>query len=435
MTPSGLDELLECRPHALPRRRRRVRPANRSPPRGRLAAPRRSREWQASASSAAPMVRLIPLRPWASIASRAGSRDAQGVLDAGQATRGPTRGTTPPARGRIRRRRRRRRPARPAGGRPSGPDLRPSGIRSAPRRAAGRLREGGLQVGPADRLGQIAVEAGVEAALAVALHGVRGQREDRHVAARVRPRRARIARTASKPSISGICTSMRTRSKSRPRRAPQRPRAVGRDDDRVPQALEHPDGHLLVDRMVLGQQDAAAAARSAAVGDAGPAADSPRRRSPGTPRHQDLHQGVEELGLPDRLGQAGGDPQGAVDARHPPGARRRSSSRTGSRRSRARRGSAGPGRTRPSRASCRRAARRRTAGPPRRRRAVPPVASAAADGDRRPGAPARAGPPPGSGGWWRCRPRSGSAAPPAGAAPARARPASRRRSAGRPARR
>ena len=62
----------------------------------------------------------------------------------------------------------------------------------------------------ADRLGEVVVHAGGEAHLAVALHRVGGHRDD------ARPRRAAPARVmrrvASRPSISGICTSISTTS-------------------------------------------------------------------------------------------------------------------------------------------------------------------------------------------------------------------------------
>ena len=57
-----------------------------------------------------------------------------------------------------------------------------------------------------------------------------------------------MVRTASKPSISGICTSMSTRSKLLASSACERLAAVGGDDHRMAQSLEHADGHLLVDR-------------------------------------------------------------------------------------------------------------------------------------------------------------------------------------------
>ena len=53
---------------------------------------------------------------------------------------------------------------------------------------------------------------GRQADLAVALEGVGGQRHDRQVPRPLRRSRARISAVASKPSISGIWQSIRTRS-------------------------------------------------------------------------------------------------------------------------------------------------------------------------------------------------------------------------------
>ena len=68
------------------------------------------------------------------------------------------------------------------------------------------------EFGLAHRLGEVAVEARGEATLAVALHRVRRQGDDRHPPAAGIRLRPRIAATASKPSITGICTSMSTTS-------------------------------------------------------------------------------------------------------------------------------------------------------------------------------------------------------------------------------
>ena len=64
-----------------------------------------------------------------------------------------------------------------------------------------------------ERLGQVLVHAGGQAALAVAFHRVSGHRDDRHAAC---PRSARARgwpAVASNPPISGICTSISTASK------------------------------------------------------------------------------------------------------------------------------------------------------------------------------------------------------------------------------
>ena len=62
----------------------------------------------------------------------------------------------------------------------------------------------------ADRLGDVVVHPGCEARLAVLEHGVRGHRDDPRTGLG-RPR-AQMRREASRPSISGICTSIRTTS-------------------------------------------------------------------------------------------------------------------------------------------------------------------------------------------------------------------------------
>ena len=61
------------------------------------------------------------------------------------------------------------------------------------------------------RLGDVGVHAGLQATFPVALEGVGGHGDDRGMGA-VAASRARIAAVASKPSISGICTSISTRS-------------------------------------------------------------------------------------------------------------------------------------------------------------------------------------------------------------------------------
>ena len=62
-----------------------------------------------------------------------------------------------------------------------------------------------------NRLADVVVHAGLEARLAIAVHRVRGHGDDPRPAFGVP---ARIRRVASSPSISGICTSMRTTSYS-----------------------------------------------------------------------------------------------------------------------------------------------------------------------------------------------------------------------------
>ena len=68
------------------------------------------------------------------------------------------------------------------------------------------------QPADADRLGDIIVHARGQAAVAVVRQGVGGHGHDGDMPA-LALRRWRIRRVASKPSICGICTSMRTMSK------------------------------------------------------------------------------------------------------------------------------------------------------------------------------------------------------------------------------
>ena len=89
------------------------------------------------------------------------------------------------------------------------------------RRLGPELLEQRQQLGGADRLGEVVVHAGGEAALAVAFHRVGGQGDDRAGGVRVPFSAARMAAVASKPSISGICTSISTTSNA--------PRSTGGD--------------------------------------------------------------------------------------------------------------------------------------------------------------------------------------------------------------
>ena len=123
----------------------------------------------------APIVRLIPFKAWACASELTAVASLEGAARCRRGSRAQIRGTSAPARGRNPRRRRRSRSM-----------LRATSDRgSAERGLSRRLErpEGGLEVGLADRLGEIAVEAGGQAALAIALHGVGRQRDDRHVAA------------------------------------------------------------------------------------------------------------------------------------------------------------------------------------------------------------------------------------------------------------
>ena len=286
---------------------------------------------------------------------------------------------------------------------------------SGPGRPRSRASKAARSSACADRLGQVAVHAGRQAALAVAFHGVGRHGDDRDVAAGrrppvrgwPRPPRSRPSRASARPSA--------PRRSGRPR-APRAPGGRRAATTTECPSLEHADGHLLVDRVVLGQQDpqprrprvgrpasrprrcAADRVASRPVERRGPSSGhrtaptagrawSGRRRSPGPAAHggssarpaggQHQQRGRGDLRL-------GPDPLGQAEAR-------------------------------PSRASCRRAARRRTA-PPRRGGAAQRLAGPPGR-RRRPRAarPSCAGPPRGCGGWWRCRRRPGRAGRPAAA--------------------
>ena len=74
-----------------------------------------------------------------------------------------------------------------------------------------RARHGLAQPVEGQRLGQVVVHAGTEAAFGLALQGVGGQRHDRRARPAVcTPSSARIWRVSSKPSMSGIWMSVRT---------------------------------------------------------------------------------------------------------------------------------------------------------------------------------------------------------------------------------
>ena len=78
--------------------------------------------------------------------------------------------------------------------------------------AAAESLDGRDQLVDVDRLREVAVHAGGQAAFAIALHGVRGERDERQPPARRAFSRSRIACAASKPPISGICRSISTTS-------------------------------------------------------------------------------------------------------------------------------------------------------------------------------------------------------------------------------
>ena len=161
-------------------------------------------------------------------------------------------------------------------------------------------------LGP-DRLGDVGVHARLEAALAVALHGVGGHGDDRDVARRSPPRAARMAAVASKPSISGICTSISTRSNGRSSRAASASWPLPATHDRVAPLLQQADGEPLVDRRCPRPAGAGACAGPSPVGAAAVA----RRSRSSAPRDAPSagHDRVQQVRLRDRLGQVGGDAQ------------------------------------------------------------------------------------------------------------------------------
>ena len=118
--------------------------------------------------------------------------------------------------------------------------------------------------------------------------------------------RARMAAVASKPSISGICTSISTTSNGSLVQGGQRLAAVAGHHDLMAPLLQQADRQPLVDRVVLGQQEPEpcrlAGAASGRPSGGGAVLDARRRAEGG-------HDRVQEGRLPDRLGQVGGDSQ------------------------------------------------------------------------------------------------------------------------------
>ncbi len=113
--------------------------------------------------------------------------------------------------------------------------------------------------------------------------------------------RSRIAARAWKPSMTGICRSIRTRSNGPDSISARAWRPSGGDDSAVAELLEHVGGDDLVNRVVLGQQDAEWPGRGPRVG----RGVGVGRRRPAVA--EERREDVEQLGLPDRLGQPGRD--------------------------------------------------------------------------------------------------------------------------------
>ena len=166
--------------------------------------------------------------------------------------------------------------------------------------------EGCLQIALANGFGQVTVEAGRQTALAVALHGVGRQGEDRYV-----PFASRFAQPdrlnrfeavhlrhlhvhENDVELTGVeCI--------------ERLAAVGCDDHGMSDPLQHVDSHLLVHVMILGQQNPQAIFGSDRPrADQGGTACALVFRRPSRRRHG-FHQGIEQFGLPHWFGEADGD--------------------------------------------------------------------------------------------------------------------------------
>ena len=143
---------------------------------------------------------------------------------------------------------------------------------------------------------------GGEARLAIALHRVRGHRDDARL--RRSAASARMRRVASRPSISGICTSISTRSYGRRFDRFDRLDAVGGDVGAVPHRFEHAAGRSAGSRCCPRRAGCAAGGARRAWLDA---ACRRRARARRAPSLEQRHQQVEELRLLDRLGQHRGE--------------------------------------------------------------------------------------------------------------------------------
>ena len=115
--------------------------------------------------------------------------------------------------------------------------------------------QGRQQLPLADRLGDVLVHARFEAPLAVPFQGVGRHGDDRHVPAADCCSRWRMRRVASRPSSSGICTSISTTSNELVRPGGRRPRGRCWRPSRGARAAREADRQPLVDDAVLGQQD------------------------------------------------------------------------------------------------------------------------------------------------------------------------------------
>ena len=121
---------------------------------------------------------------------------------------------------------------------------------------AGDGGQGGEQLGPDHGLGQAAVHAGGQIALALVGHDVGGQRQDRH---RCRPGRAAggSAGWPRCPSITGICMSISTTSDALAARPAPPPRPRPRPSSTSwPCRPQHLAQQLAVGRDVVGHQHA-----------------------------------------------------------------------------------------------------------------------------------------------------------------------------------
>ena len=121
---------------------------------------------------------------------------------------------------------------------------------------------------------------------------------------------------ASKPSISGICTSISTRSNALARQRGERLVAVVGDGHAMSALRQQADRDALVDDVVLGEQDAAAGGRPLAS-TAG-ATWRRARQPPGVPRRATRHIASSRSDVPDRLGEVRGDAQLAAARRSRP---------------------------------------------------------------------------------------------------------------------